>query len=762
MRLSPKSASLAAVALLSLGLTLSAHTQTPRKQAEKWQIDGMIAALQDPVPDTRSVALGTMSSGSTPLDLFAPYEGLESPFQWDGVPEALVVPFLSNDHSFIQGDAITALGLMHANDQTAVITARLRDRKQPIEVRQAAALALGALGATGEQAELLALLKDTNESSIFRSAVAWALGQIPSANPQAELAAILREKPSRPNNLVLGEADADDYLRANAAMALGSLRATDHEPELIALVKDDKEVATVRRAAILALGSMGDRDAVLSILNDDAIRSDVRNIAILALGEMQAKDQEPQLVALLHDPVVRPAAIVALATMNATNRQPELTALLDDKNHPVGRLSVLDALAVLGDKTHQQELIDLLKDSGDQQRAFRALTHIAPFDPSILPALTEGYYFSHASQDGIRFMCHYLLGAAPASELILKRVMFESGPNNPQPVPLTSVEEARATLQAFHQILPAKPENTGFAADAEHQILEIAHQWKSSWSSADRGLLNSLSKQMSDDNAAALRSIIETPVWLTVLQKFWKILAVQILLWIALLFFYPTSPQVQAFFFWNRWSRKFVGLGYVDFCLTWIPLLRRRLLAPFRDELIADARISEENLNDYFSDIQVRRGDTSLLATQAIPEITGQIVLEGESGLGKSIFLRQLVNKSTHTIAYFPAESCDQGVFELIQLRLKGKAGDETFLRSIIWSGGLSIIIDGLTKSPWKPAKRSAASSTTSPKPTFSSQPSPSSGACRRKPKSFASSLSPTTASRPSSKAGTPPSSRPR
>jgi HEAT repeat protein len=699
MRLLPKSASLAAVALLFLGLTLSAYPQTPRKQAEKWQIDGIIAALQDPVVGSRYYALSAISPGFiSDDDLASAARGLEPTLQWDGVPENLIVPFLKDKNAFAQAFAIAALGLTHANDQKAAIAARLKDKGQSVRVRESAALALGALGATDQQGELLAILKDRSVDSLVRGAAARALGQMPAANPQTELATILKWKPSYPGLPAIGQPEADDTLRADAALALGSLRATDHEPELIAIAKDDKEVATLRSAAVSALGAMGDRDAVLSIFNNDAIRSDVRTAAILALGQMQARDQEPQLVALLHNPVPGPDAAKALVAMNATNRQPELAALLDDKDHPVNRLQVLYMLAALHDKTHEQELIDLLKDADQRETAFMALAHIGPLDPSTLPALTESYYFNHASQGFVRFWCHYLLGAAPASELVLKRVMFEAGPNNPKPARLASIEEVRATLQAFHQILPAKPENTGFAADSEHQILEIAHEWKNSWSSADRGLFNSLSRQMSDDNAATLRSLIETPVWLAVLQKLWKIIAIQILLWVALLFLYPTSPQVQAFFFWNRWARKFVGLGYVDFCLTWIPSLRHRLLAPFRDELIADARISEENLNDYFSDIQVRRGDTSLPAVQAIPAIAGQIVLEGESGLGKSIFLRQLVNKSPQTIAYFPAESCDQGVFELIQQRLKGKAGDETFLRSIIWSGGLSVIIDGLNE----------------------------------------------------------------
>jgi hypothetical protein len=32
-------------------------------------------------------------------------------------------------------------------------------------------------------------------------------------------------------------------------------------------------------------------------------------------------------------------------------------------------------------------------------------------------------------------------------------------------------------------------------------------------------------------------------------------------------------------------------------------------------------------------------------------------------------------------------------VFEAIQLRLKGKGSDEKFLNTIIWSGGLSVIV---------------------------------------------------------------------
>lgn len=73
-------------------------------------------------------------------------------------------------------------------------------------------------------------------------------------------------------------------------------------------------------------------------------------------------------------------------------------------------------------------------------------------------------------------------------------------------------------------------------------------------------------------------------------------------------------------------------------------------------------------------------------------------MLQGESGLGKSMFVRQLVKKVKDPVVYLPAGDCECGVLELIQIRLKGKASDGSFLKSIIWSGGLRIVIDGLNE----------------------------------------------------------------
>jgi hypothetical protein len=103
---------------------------------------------------------------------------------------------------------------------------------------------------------------------------------------------------------------------------------------------------------------------------------------------------------------------------------------------------------------------------------------------------------------------------------------------------------------------------------------------------------------------------------------------------------------------------------------------------------------------EYFDDVEAREVDTKTTKrlSETIPEVLGQTVLQGESGLGKSVFLRRLVHSAKSPIVYLPAESTDHGVMEAIQLRLKGKASDEEFLRSIIWAGGLRIVIDGLNE----------------------------------------------------------------
>ncbi len=171
--------------------------------------------------------------------------------------------------------------------------------------------------------------------------------------------------------------------------------------------------------------------------------------------------------------------------------------------------------------------------------------------------------------------------------------------------------------------------------------------------------------------------------------------------WVLLIVAYPRYRPVQALFFWNPWVRKFLGFGYIGALLTWSPRLRRLLLLPFRDQLLADARLDEFDEAAYFRDSLVRMPDNQLkpLLEQLSP-LRGQILLEGDSGLGKTSFIRQHLYQSRRLAVFLLAQRCGKGVLPAIQAKLKGYAEDEGFLKNLIYSGALDVYIDGLNEAP--------------------------------------------------------------
>lgn len=180
-----------------------------------------------------------------------------------------------------------------------------------------------------------------------------------------------------------------------------------------------------------------------------------------------------------------------------------------------------------------------------------------------------------------------------------------------------------------------------------------------------------------------------------------NILLIHATIWLSLIFLYPKLPQVQAFFFWNPWMRRFLGAGYVGFALTWIPLLRNKLFEPFRESLLADADLPNFNANSYFQSLTIKRMEVEEPEPlqKAIPQLRGQILLEGASGLGKTMFLRYLCKESRQVVVYLLARRCQDGVIEAIQKKLHGEEiKDFRFLRDLIYSGAMAICIDGLNE----------------------------------------------------------------
>ena len=179
-----------------------------------------------------------------------------------------------------------------------------------------------------------------------------------------------------------------------------------------------------------------------------------------------------------------------------------------------------------------------------------------------------------------------------------------------------------------------------------------------------------------------------------------SLVGTHLLFWLALIALYPRYPWVQAIFFWNPWVRRIAGAGYVGPALAWIPFLRAKLFSPFKASLLADAELENFSPGAYFaaSEVMPKGTESSQPLATAIPDIRGQIILEGASGLGKSMALRQRVRKSRCLVVYLPAQKCSQGVIEAIQAKLHGPAQDPDFLRNLIYSGALDICIDGLNE----------------------------------------------------------------
>ncbi len=160
--------------------------------------------------------------------------------------------------------------------------------------------------------------------------------------------------------------------------------------------------------------------------------------------------------------------------------------------------------------------------------------------------------------------------------------------------------------------------------------------------------------------------------------------------------------MVQALFFWNPWVRRITGLGYVGLLLAWIPWLRRLLFAPFRESLLADANLNTFDDDRYYPGSLARRqqdgAESAQAVVEAIPRITGQIVLIGESGLGKTMFLRRLIHQARRVTVYLPAWKCNKGVLEAIQAKLHGPARDPNYLGTLIYAGAVDLCIDGVNE----------------------------------------------------------------
>ena len=170
------------------------------------------------------------------------------------------------------------------------------------------------------------------------------------------------------------------------------------------------------------------------------------------------------------------------------------------------------------------------------------------------------------------------------------------------------------------------------------------------------------------------------------------------LFWVGLIAAFPYSRQVRAVYLFNDKLRGMLSLWFVPLLLTIVPGARRHLLRPFRADLLRDARTDDFNERNWFPDSQVLdRGGARLRLADALSRIAGVCLLVGESGLGKTLFLQRVAKRSRRPLAFLYARACIDGVLEAIAQATEG-VQDPRFFESMIYTGSLDLIIDGLNE----------------------------------------------------------------
>ncbi len=623
--------------------------------------------------------------------------------------------------SYLRGGAALALGKLGdaAKPYIEDIASLLKDEKIDSNVRGSAALALGNLGDAAKPyvKDILAFIKDENIYYFNRRDAAVALGNLgDAAKPYIKDILAFLKNAQHPDSFVI--LSDEDEVELKPLENLGYL-AKPYVEDIAALLKDENVHSNVSVDAAKALGNLGDAAKpyvkdIAALLKDEKVGFGIRVSAAEALGNLgdAAKPYVEDIAALLKDQkvdsFVRGIAVVALGKLGDAAKPyvKDIAALLkDQKVDSSVRVGAAEALGNLGDaaKPYVKDILDLLKDEKvDSYARYGAAVVLEKIEKlnlnQALVILNNFYYPREQQLDEWRFQTYFLAGGTEEVKTLLQWLAHYHSTKIPTKL---NHKEVKKTLQLFAKIWQPS-EDLRLRKDLAYRIVQVTKLV--SWQAQDIVLLqthyNNL-KNAGYNEADSIESIIIQLKGWRWFFNFRNIIFIHAAFWLLLIFAYPKSPQIQAIFFWNPWVRKIFGMGYVGFLLTWVPFLRRKLFEPFKPSLLADAQLDNFTEKSYFSTSRIVKNRDSkqfLTITAAIPNIKGQTVLIGDSGLGKSMFLRHLAKTSQQTVVYLPASKCEKGVIAAIQAKLHGQAQDAGFLKNLIYSGAIDICIDGLNE----------------------------------------------------------------
>ncbi|BAY54747.1 HEAT repeat-containing PBS lyase [Leptolyngbya boryana NIES-2135] len=656
----------------------------------------------------------------------------------------------SEERFLIRSAAAEALGNAGKTNDTAVqvLTDVFKNRKEDSDVRGCVAEALVNAGKADDTVVqfLVDILGNSEENFLIRSRAAEALVNAGKADDtvvqfltdilrNSEANFLIRSNAARglgnvgkTNNTAvqvftdfLKNGKEDILIRINAVEGLGNAGKTNNTAVqvLTDILKNGKEDSLIRRPVAKALINAGKtNDTVAQVLTD--ILKNSKEDSKIRIGAASAlidagKSEELAVQVLTdifknskEDSKIRIDAVLALGNAGKTNStvvQVLTDILKNSKEDSDLRIGAAWALIDAGksEELAEQVLTDILKNSKEDSDlrigAVLGLRKLRPLALSEIFVFIEQTHDRHSRDfDKARFAAYFYSGDSSVTKTLLKWIGSPKRDSIPTKL---DHDEAKKTMEVFATAWKPSEGFTESRAELARAIATVISQ--GNWNLRDALLLEQHYKNLKDANfteANTVKTAIDSLTLWKYLNQARNIIAAHLLFWAALIFAYPKYTWVQAIFFWNPWVRKIGGVGYVGFLLAWVPFLRRKLFEPFKVSLLADARLSNFDPKAYFpeSNVNLVGSRHSAPLNKAIPRIQGQIILEGSSGLGKSLFLRHLAQQSDRIVVFLPARKCENGVIEAIQAKLHGQAQDAEFLKNLIYSGAIDICIDGLNE----------------------------------------------------------------
>jgi HEAT repeat protein len=322
----------------------------------------------------------------------------------------LLVSQLNDESEAVRISAIRELIKVGDKKAVAALISFLKGNRRTDMSTAWAIRALGELRDPRAVAPLVTMLKEAPHSN-GKARIWWtseALAKIGGKETIESLIALLENK--------------NETVRRAAARALGSIGDKQALIPLIALMKARKGQSTTADA-IYALGQLADKEAtkpIVGVLSDKKAPMQLRHRAADALGRIGDKSAINALHAAMEEPdlYMRAAAAESLALMDDAIGIKALLELLHHKNWGI-RVKMVCALGLIGDRKYVPEVLQILKnDEKGIVRAEAAKTLSKIGDKSTHQALKQAM---HDSERSVR---------QAASEALKKLSKEDGGPNS--------------------------------------------------------------------------------------------------------------------------------------------------------------------------------------------------------------------------------------------------------------------------------------------------------------------------------------------